>query len=77
MGTHCFSLNRHNYARNLSYYYLDMNDLKRGNTEAYNYLEDGGSTGSQSGSVHSNIPMDRIIEMTINSFSTGGIGRKD
>ena len=62
----------------LRYYYLDMIDLKIRNTEAYKYLEDGGFTGSLSGSVHCNIPMDQIIAMTINSFSKsiGGIGGK-
>ena len=75
---YCFALNRHNYARNLSYHYLDMIDLKRINPEAYAYLESGGFSGFLSGSKHSNIPMDQIIEMTINRFSksTGGISGK-
>ena len=55
-----------------------MIDLKKRNTEAYKYLEDGRFPGSLSKSLHCNIPIDQIIEMTINRFSksTGGIGGK-
>ena len=72
---YCFSLNRKNYSRNLTYQYLDMLDLKRRNSDAYTYLENGGFTGSLSGEVHTNIPCDQIIETTINRFSksTGGL----
>ena len=75
---YCFSLNRKNYARNLSYYYMNMLDLKRRNKEAYQYLENGGFTGSLTGSSHSNIPCDQVIETTINRYSksTGGITGK-
>ena len=47
---YCFALNRHNYARNLSFYYIDMIALKRRLPKAYQYLEEGGFTGSLSGS---------------------------
>ena len=51
-----------------------MIDLKRRNTEAYKYLEDRGFTGSLSGSVRFDIPIDQIIEMTINRFSKSAVG---
>ena len=65
----CFVLNCYNYACNLSYHYIDMHNLKKKNPEAYSYLECGGFTASLPGNVHSQIPMDYIIEMTINRFS--------
>ena len=75
---YCFSINRKHYSRNLSYYYMDMLDLRRRNKEAYQYLENGGFTGSLTGSVHSNIPCDQVIETTINRYSksTGGLTGK-
>ena len=46
-------------------------------SEAYKYLKEGGGgfTVLLSGSVHSQIPMDQIIETTINCFSkeAGGL----
>ena len=52
-----------------------MRNLKKNNPEAYSYLESGGFTASLTGNLHSHIPMDQIIEMTINRFSkeTGGL----
>ena len=75
---YCFSLNRQNYSRNLSYYYADMIDLKMRNPTAYKYLENGRFCGSLSGNNFSNIPMDQVIEMTINRFSktVGGLSGK-
>jgi hypothetical protein len=75
---YCFTLNRHNYAKTLSYFYVDMLDLKSRNPQAYQYLEDGWFSGSLSGSIFSNISMDQVIEMTINRFSksVGGLSRK-
>ena len=75
---YCFSLNRNKYARNLSYFYLDMIDLEKRNPDAHAYLKNGGFTGSSTGLTHSNIPMDQTIETTINRFSksTGGINGK-
>ena len=61
-----FALNCHNYARNLSYYYVHMRALKEENAAAYKYLEEGGFTGSLTGRPHSRIPFDQVIEMTIN-----------
>ncbi len=74
----CFGLNRHNYARNMSYFYIDMRDLETRNPSAYQYLMDGGFSGSLSGEKHTKIPMDQIIEMTINRCSkeTGGLSGK-
>ena len=36
---YCFSLNWHNYVRNLSYYYVHMLSLKKENLEAFVYLQ--------------------------------------
>ena len=71
----CFVLNRINYARNLSYHLIDMCNLRENIPEAYEYLNEGGFTASITGNLHSQIPMDQIIEMTINRFSkeTGGL----
>ena len=38
----CFGLNRQNYSRNLSYFYMDMKDLKERNPAAYQYMSEGG-----------------------------------
>ena len=72
---YCFGLNRNKYARNLSYFYLHMLQLPEKFPEAYAYLRQGGFSGSLSGKSHSNIPMDQMIECTINRFSksVGGI----
>ena len=71
----CFALNRQNHARNLSYFYADMRALSKSNPSAYSYLEEGGFSGSLGSAKHSQLPMDQIIEMTINRFSkeTGGL----
>ena len=75
---YCFRLNRKNYARNLSYYYCHMLQLQYTNHEAYNHLLQGGFTGSLTGKAHSRIPMDQIMETTINRWSkeVGGISGK-
>ena len=72
---YCFGLNRNKYARNLSFFYLDMLRLPDKFPEADEYLRNGGFSGSLTGKCHSNIPMDQIIETTINRFSKsiGGI----
>ena len=71
----CFALNRHNYARDLSYYYADMIDLKGRLPQAYKYLAGGGFSGSMTGNKFTCIPMDQMIEMTINRSSkeVGGL----
>ena len=58
----CFALNRHNYARNLSYHLMDMINLEERIPEAYEYLKCGGYSGSLSWGTHTKIPMDQIIE---------------
>ena len=63
---YCFRLNRHNYARDLSFYYNHMCSLEIENPVAYEYLQEGGFSGSLTGLPHSRIPFDQIIEMTIN-----------
>ena len=45
----CFVLNKHKYARNLSYHYVGMCNLNEKNPRAYEYLKEGGSTASLSG----------------------------
>lgn len=60
---------RQNYARNLSYFYTDMRLLSKRNPAAYSYLEEGGFSGSLGSARHSQLPMDQVIEMTINRFS--------
>ena len=62
----CFALNRQNYARDLSYCLMDMKNLEFKNPEAYEYLKGGGFSASLSGEKHTQIPMDQIIETTIN-----------
>ena len=71
-GSHlpwCFALNRHNSARNLSYYFIDMLDLKECLPEAFDYLYNGGFSGSLIGQKFTKIPMDQMIEMSINRLS--------
>ena len=62
----------------MSYFYVDMQNLKERNPNAYAYLSSGGFTGSLSGRKHTKIPMDQIIEMTINRLSKdmGGLSGK-
>ena len=62
----CFSLNRQNYARNLSYHYVHILNLPTSRPTLNRHLEDSGFTASISGFPHSQIPCDQIIEMTIN-----------
>lgn len=55
-----------------------MLSLKKENLEAFQYLHDWGFTCSLSVRSHSMIPMDRIIEMTINRSCNriGGLSSK-
>ena len=71
----CFAINRHNYGRNLSYYFISMLNLQDSHPNIYQYLKNGGFTASISGLPFSKIPCDQIIETTINrsSKSTGGL----
>ena len=62
----CFRLNRHNYARNPSYYYAQIIALPFTNAQAHEYLTNGGLNGSLTGTPHTKIPYDQIIETTIN-----------
>ena len=72
----CFRLNRRTYARNLSYYYAQMITLPFANAQAHEYLKNGGFSGSLTGTPHTKIPYDQIIETTINRQykDLGGIG---
>ena len=60
---YCFRLNRHNYARNLSYYCVYMRVLKEENEAAYMYLEEGGFSGSLTGRPHSRTPFDQVKQI--------------
>ena len=74
---YCFRFNRHKYARNLNFYYVHMLTLKDDNPAAFDYLKNGGFTGSLTGRKHSRIPFDQVIEMTINRSckDVGGLSR--
>ena len=74
----CFAMNRHSYARKLSYYFISMLNLQDSHPNIYQYLKNGGFTASISGLLFSKIPWDQIIETTINrsSKSTGGLSGK-
>ena len=61
----CFALNRHNYARNLSCFYIDMLNIEKNAPQAHG----GGLAGSLSEQKFTMIPMDQMIEMTINKSS--------
>ena len=67
----CFALNRHNYARNLSCFYIDMLNIEKNAPQAHV----GGLAGSLSEQKFTIIPMDQMIEMTINKSSkvVGGL----
>ena len=73
-----FVINRHNYARNLSYYFISMLNLQDSHPSIYQYLKYDWFTASISGLPFSKIPCDQIIEITINrsSKSTGGLSGK-
>ena len=72
----CFWLNKHNCARNLSYYYARMIVLSFTNAQAHEYLKNGDFPGSLTGTPHTKISYDQIIETTINCqcIDVDGIG---
>ena len=74
----CFAMNRHIYARNLSYYFISRLNLQDSHRNIYHYLKNGGFTDPISGLPFSKIPCDQIIETTINrsSKSTCGLSGK-
>ena len=76
--SYCFSLNRHNYARNLSYYRMQMLNLHNSNPDLLHHIQEQVFTISLSGLPYSRIPCDQVIEMTINRSSkdTGGLSGK-
>ena len=77
---YCFDYNRHNYARSLSYFYCHIRKLEKDNEEACIFMLKGGFTGSLTDKPHSRIPIDQIIETTVNRWSkeVGGIcGKTD
>ena len=66
---YCFSCNCHNYARNLSYQYVQMKNLATKHPSTQTFLKEEGFTVSLTGKPHSTIPMSQVIEMTINRSS--------
>ena len=77
---YCFNHNCHNYAHNLSYFYCHMHKLEKDKEKAYIFMLKGGFSGSLMGKPHSRIPMDQIIETTVNRWpkEVGGIcGKTD
>ena len=58
----CFAMNRHNYVRNLPYYFISMLSLQDSHPSIYQYLKNGRFTASISGLWSSKIPCDQIIE---------------
>ena len=70
----CFALNQHNYARNLSYFYVDILNIEKNAPHAHQYLATGGFTGSLSGQKLTMIPVDQMIEMTIKKQSSKVVG---
>ena len=62
---YCFSCNRHNYTRNLSYYCIQMKNLASSYPSRQMFVKEEGFTVSLTGKPHSKIPMDQIIQMTI------------
>ena len=63
--SYCFSCNRHNYARNLSYYYIQIKILASSHPSVQIFLKEEEFTGLLTGKPHFKIPMDHVIEMTI------------
>ena len=74
----CFAMNRHNYIRNLSYYFISKLKLQDSHPNFYQYLKNGGFAASISGLPFSKIPCDQIIEAKVNHSckSTGGLSGK-
>lgn len=75
---YCFTHNRHNYARNLTYCYVHMKMLKEDHPQLYNEILLHGFTVSLTGQPFTKIPCDQVIEMTVNRAckSTGGLSGK-
>ena len=75
---YCFTHNRHNYARNLSYCYVHMKTLKEDHPQLYDEILQHGFTISLTGQPVTKIPCDQVIEMTVNRAckSTGGLSGK-
>ena len=71
---YCFSLNRHNYTQNLSYYRMQMLNLHKSNHDLLHHMQEQGFTISLSSLPYSRIPCDQVVEMTISrsSIDTGG-----
>ena len=66
---YCFNHNRHNHARNLSYFYCHMRKLEKDNEETYIFMLKGDFMGSLTGKPDSRIRMGQIIETTVNRWS--------
>ena len=75
---YCFSLNRQNYAINLSHYHIHISNLENSHPEMFNHMLNQGFTVSLSEQPFTRISYDQVIQMTINRASkdTGGLSEK-
>ena len=73
----CFCFNCHNYAPNLSYYYVHMRALMGETAASCKYLAECAFSGSLTGRPHLIISFDHVIDMTINKSckDIGGLSR--
>lgn len=71
----CFAYDRLNYARYMTYYWLDMQQLHTTHPDAHAFLKRGGFSVQRSDNPFAQVPSDQAIEQTINraSKTTGGI----
>ena len=63
----CFATNRHNYARWMSKYQLDLMNLEESHPGLRKILEDGGFSIRRSNNAFARIPIDLTLEQTINA----------
>ena len=59
----------HNYARNLSYYHIQIKNIASSHPSGQIILKEEEFTVSLTGKPHSKISMDQVIQMTINRSS--------
>ncbi|XP_065185756.1 uncharacterized protein LOC135816485 [Sycon ciliatum] len=71
----CFAYDRVNYARFMSFYWLDMTQLPTNHPEAHAFLEQGGFSVQRSSNPFARVASDQAIEQSINraTKTTGGI----
>ncbi|XP_065197855.1 uncharacterized protein LOC135829379 [Sycon ciliatum] len=71
----CFAYDRQNYARYMSYYWLQMTQLPTTHPEADRFLQEGGFSVQRSDNPFAQVPSDQAIEQSINraTKTVGGI----